>query len=204
MKLILYGLLILNTFFTMNLIEIERFVIISFLFSALYICITKLWKNKIFNIYMLLLCVITWFEPNLIFLFLNLMILVFLLLMLFRTENKNFYINITLLNIFFLSISFLIFKYFLLRECIALTDFLAFNLDCDTSKIAVEVTLKNTYTPYPEGQYKIFLSKTGFKEQLRFLTLDWYHFPINMVLYLQLLCLFTDYLPFIDITLIVY
>jgi len=138
--------------------------------------------------------------------------------------------GLLLLNVFFLSISFLIFKYFLLRGCIAVTDFLAFNLDYDTSKIAVEITLKNTYTPYPEGQYKIFLSKIGFKEQLRFLTLNLYpsyltdsypiglfpihrlpiahypiiYFPIDIIRYLQLLCIFTDYLPFIDITLIVY
>ena len=112
--------------------------------------------------------------------------------------------GLLLLNVFFLSISFLIFKYFLLRGGIALNDFLAFNLDYDTSKIAVEITLKNTYTPYPEGQYKIFLSKIGFKEQLRFLTLNLYPYPINIIRYLQLLCIFTDYLPFIDITLIVY
>ena len=109
-----------------------------------------------------------------------------------------------LLNIFLLSISFLIFKYFLLNECIALSNFLSFDFDGNTSKIAVEIVFSDSYTPYPEGQYKIFLTQSGYREQLGFLTTDWKNFSVHMLFYLYWLSCATEYLPFLDVTLIIY
>jgi len=96
--------------------------------------------------------------------------------MLYHPENKNLYSSMILLNIFFLSISFIVFKYFLLKECIALTEFLSINLNVNTSQIFDEMMLTNSYTPYLDGQYKIFLSNNSYKEQLIFLTTDWNNF----------------------------
>lgn len=109
-----------------------------------------------------------------------------------------------MLNIFFLSISFLSFKFFLLGECILLDRFLPFTLDSHTVKIATQITFTDTYTLYPDGQYKFFLSGPGYKEQILFLTFNWNHFSVHMIGYLYWLCFFTDYLPFLDVTLIIY
>jgi hypothetical protein len=84
-----------------------------------------------------------------------------------------------LLNIFFLSISFLSFKFFLLGECILLDRFLPFTLDSHTVKIATQITFTDTYTLYPDGQYKFFLLGPGYKEQILFLTFNWNHFSVH-------------------------
>jgi hypothetical protein len=169
-------LLIINFILPVTLVKIEKLVIISIIFSLIFIYSIGLWKNKIFYMYILILAFIILFEMNLVFVYFNLMTIVFLILMLYRSENKNLYSSMILLNIFFLSISFIVFKYFLLKECIALTEFLSINLNVNTSQIFDEMMLTNSYTPYPDGQYKIFLSNHSYKEQLIFLTTDWNNF----------------------------
>ena len=94
-------LIIINILLPGNLILIERLFIFSFILWIFFIWYFSLWKNKIFNIYFLLIGIVLFSEFNLIFLFLNLMTIVFLALLLYRIENKNFYINMLLLNIFF-------------------------------------------------------------------------------------------------------
>ena len=131
------------------------------------------------------------------------MTIVFLVLLFYRIENKNFYINMLLLNIFVFSIVFLAFKFFLLLECVALDHYLYFDLNSETSKIAVEVNLKNSYVPYPDNCYKIFLSNVGFHEQVSFLTKDLSQISVEVLFFLHWLCIFTDYLPFVDIALVV-
>ena len=197
-------LLIINFILPVTLVKIEKLVIISIIFSLIFIYSIGLWKNKIFYMYILILAFIILFEMNLVFVYFNLMTIVFLILMLYRSENKNLYSSMILLNIFFLSISFVVFKYFLLRECVALTEFLSINLNVNTSQISVKMTLTNSYTPYPDGQYKIFLSNNGFKEQLIFLTTDWNNFPIHLLAYFNWVCLFVNFLPFFDIMLVIY
>lgn len=197
-------LLIINLILPVTLVKIEKLVIISIIFSLIFIYSIGLWKNKIFYMYILILAFIILFEMNLVFVYFNLMTIVFLILMLYRSENKNLYSSMILLNIFFLSISFVVFKYFLLRECVALTEFLSINLNVNTSQISVKMTLTNSYTPYPDGQYKIFLSNNGFKEQLIFLTTDWNNFPIHLLAYFNWVCLFVNFLPFFDIMLVIY
>ena len=197
-------LLIINFILPVTLVKIEKLVIILIIFSLIFIYSIGLWKNKIFYMYILILAFIIWFEMNLVFVYFNLMTIVFLILMLYRSENKNLYSSMILLNIFFLSISFVVFKYFLLRECIALTEFLSINLNANTSQISVKMTLTNSYASYPDGQYKIFLSNNGFKEQLIFLTTDWNNFPIHLLAYFNWVCLFVNFLPFFDIMLVIY
>lgn len=196
-------LLITNVMLPGNLILFERLFIFSFVVWIFFIWHFSIWKTKIFNIYFLLIGIVLFFESNLIFLFLNLMTIVFLALLLYRIENKNFYINMLLLNIFFLSIVFLTFKFFLLLECVALDSYLYFDLNSETSRIAVEVNLKNSYVPYPEDCYKIVLSKVGFHEQINFLTKDLSEISVEVLFFLHWLCIFTDYLPFVDIALVV-
>ena len=175
---------------------------LSLLLTLLYLWVNVLWKKKLIYIYISLLLVIAWREPSFVFVVLNFMTVVFLILTLVHKVEKNFYLKILGLNIFFLSVSFIVFKFYLLSECIALTNFLYFTLN-DTSQIAVEVGLSNAYQPYPEQELRFFLSKRGFEEQFKFLTSDFYHLPGHLLLYFYWLCFCTDFVPFIDITLVV-
>jgi len=105
----------------------------------------------------------------------------------------------------FLFVSFVILKYFLLKNCILFTRFLDFMLDSGTSKILLNISIAGTYTPYPEGQYKILLNLAGFQEQLSFLARDWDNFSINLVATLLWLLLTLEKIaPFLEITLIIY
>lgn len=88
-------------------------------------------------------------------------------------------------------------------ECVTLDSYLYFDLNSETSKIAVEVNLKNSYISYRDNCYKIFLSKAGFHEQINFLTKDLSKISVEVLFFLHWLCIFTDYLPFVDIALVV-
>jgi hypothetical protein len=123
----------------------------------------------------------------------------------FQTKNRDFAIQMIILNMLFLSVSFVILKYFLLENCILFTRFLAFTLEAGTSKIVLNISIAGTYTPYPEGQYRVLLNLAGFQEQLGFLCRDGDNFSINLVAALLWLSVTLEKIaPFLEITLYIY
>lgn len=215
---------LINFFIPLTRSQMLVLILYSISMVSFYVYITKLYKSKIFIIYTLLLSFIICYKINLVFLYLNGMTVLLLIFILFNRKNNNVYnIHILLLNIFLLSISFIIFKYLILTLCcLKFRGALHFDLGYSHSKIALEITLSNSCTPYLEGQYKIFLNEVGFNsflKKLGSLSDERYWFintpiPIDLMVknsmgsylhwYLYWLCYITDYLPFFDLTLILY
>ena len=70
-------LFIINFILPVTLVKIEKLVIISIIFNLIFIYSIGLWKNKIFYMYILILAFIILFEMNLVFVYFNLMTIVF-------------------------------------------------------------------------------------------------------------------------------
>ena len=206
MKIITFltiGTSFLNVLLPTDYYTIEKLLIFSLFLCVIYIWVTQLWINTVTYIYFVFIVGICYIEKNMVFVFLNFMMLIFFVLI-FVYKANPFYIKMLILNIFLLSITFLIFKLFFLLECAALSHLLDFELDITTAKIGVEVNLSNSYIAYPANQFRTNLSYTGFQEIIPFFSHRLEYFPVELVFYFHWVYLFRDYLlPFIEITLVI-
>jgi hypothetical protein len=204
-NILIFGVILLNFFLTTTIADLERLFILSVFVGFFYVCQTGIWKFKSFILYMLGSMFLLYLEKSLLFVYFNISTILLLLWYIYQpTKERDYYVHMIVLNTLFLSIFFVVFKYFLLKNSVLLTKFLDFSLNYETSKIALNVTFAGIYTPYPEGQYKIWLNIGGYQEELRFLAKDWDNLSIDLVGSLFWFCYTTEkLLPFLEITLII-
>jgi hypothetical protein len=207
--ILIFVSILVNLFLPATIVVLERLTIVSIFVGCCYIYQTEIWKFKSFSGYSLLIIFFLYYEVGLVFLYLNIATIVFLVsyVYTYKTKRKKdfYYLYIIIFNIFVLSIYIVILKFFLLKNCVFLTKFLNFTLNGETAKIVLEVTFAEVYTPYPEGQYKIWLNSKGFSEMTGFLTSDWDNSPITLIASLVWLGYFAEkVLPFLELTFIIY
>jgi hypothetical protein len=209
-SILIFVLILLNLFLPTTMADLVVLFILSTGVLFLYVYQTSIWKFKSFICYILgiifwILYEVCFLSPYLIVTTIFLFLYSIYIYQTKKTKERDYCVNMIVLNTFLISIFFVVLKYFLLKNCVDLTKYLNFVLTHQNSKIALNVNFVGIYTPYPEGQYKVLLNLKGYNELAGFLTSDWDNSSIKLIGTLFLFSISLDkLLPFLEITLIIY